>query len=266
MLKTAAGNAAKIGCFYGPTSMLDTTISIIRNAQILVEYCAWRGQNHDHSSWLSCQTRAALCQIPNEVVNGSLCKGNKSNFLRSPTKLPLAKFIRPAIGVRQRCYGFILEAYGPPVMKNTNLLIGDEGIGPQAGQPSMGREDDDDDDCVGFQRFSRPGQSSQMDEGGAPWHARLKICNLDRHSLCATIPKYGPPKSDPVAAALNGPVRQSLDASTLSTWRDVICRTCGKGTDLYSAKAKVWQGSNWEGGGTGTNCSNRSAGFFLRVH
>jgi hypothetical protein len=230
------------------------------------EYCGQRGENYDRIFWLSCQHQYSLGQISEEVADGLLCKGDRSNFLCSPTSFFLAQVICLLKGVRQRCYGFIPEAHGPHVMDTTNLIIGDGEIGPQAGQQSLGREDDDDDDCVGFQRFSRPGQSSQMDEEGAPWHDRLKICNLDRHSLCATIPKYGPPKHDPVAAAMSEPVRQFLDASTLSTWRDVISRTCGEGADLYPAKAKLCQGSSWEGGGIGTNCSNRSAGFFLRVH
>ena len=132
------------------------------------------------------------------------------------------------------------------VMKAAERLIGDGESGPQAGPPSMGREDDDDDDCVGFHKFSRLNRSSKMVEKGAQLRARLNICNLHTHSKCATIPKYGPPKRDPVAAAIIGTVRQSLDASTLSTWRDVISRTCGEGADLYSANAKVLQGSSWQ--------------------
>ena len=196
--------------------------------------------------WLLGQTYGFLGQISNEVADGLLCKGNKGNSLRSLTRRLLVKVIRSPNTVRQRCDGFIPEARRPFVMEITELLTGAREIGPQAGQTSMGREDDDDDDCVGFQRFSRLGQSSKMVEEGAPWHARLKICNLNEHNQCASIPKYGPPKRDPVAAAMSRPIRQSLDASTLNTWRDVISRTCREGADPYSAKAKEWQGSSWQ--------------------
>jgi hypothetical protein len=221
MLKNLTGNAAGMGYPQRFASMLGTTISIIGNAQILPEYCTQRGQNYYRSSWIFCQTRAFLRQIPGEVADGLLCKSKKNKFLRSRTRFLLRK-----------------------VMNTTNLLIGDGEIGPQAGPPSMGREDDDDDDCVGFHRFSRLNPSSKMVEERAQSHARLNICNLHNHSQCATIPKYGPPKRDPVAAAISGPVRQLLDASTLSTWRDVISRTCGEGADLYSAKTKVWHGNS----------------------
>ena len=179
-------------------------------------------------------------------VFGLFRKGNKSNFLRSRTNFSLAKVICLLTGVRQRCHGFIPEAPGPLVMRTTNLLIGDGESGPQAGPASMGREDDDDDDCVGFHKFSRLNQSSGVVEKGAQLQARINICNLHKHSRCATIPKYGPPKRDPVAAAMSRPIRQSLDASTLNTWRDVISRTCREGADPYSAKAKEWQGSSWQ--------------------
>ena len=216
--------------------------------------------------WLLGQTHVLLGQIFNEVADGLLCKGDKSNFLRSPTRFSLTKIIRSPNGVRQRCDDFVPEARKPVVMEITGFLIGDREIGPQAGKASMGREDDDDDDCVGFQRFSRLGQSRKMVEDGAQWHDTLNICNFHEHSLCATIPKYGPPKRDPVAAALTEPVKHSLDASTLSIWRDVINRTCGEGADFRFLETKVRQGSGWKSGGTGTNCYDQGAGCCLRTH
>jgi hypothetical protein len=275
-----ANKESELDRLYSWANVLDTTrfsknifhsFGSTSEAQIFLECCTRRGQNYDRSSWIWCQTRASLGQISDDFADGLLCKDNKSNFLRSPNRISLAEVIRLLEGVRLRCYGFIPEAHRPLFVKTTNLLIGDGESGPQAGPPSMGREDDDDDDCVGFHRFSRLNRSSKMVEAGAQWHTRLNVCNLHKHSQCATIPKYGPPKRDPVAAAISGPVRQSIDASTLSTWRDVISRTCGEGADLYSTEAKVWQGSSrqgssWQGGGIRTNCTNRSAGFFLRAH
>lgn len=41
-------------------------------------------------------------------------------------------------------------------VKVCSRIIRNKDLGPDTGEPNIGREDDDDDNCVGFHRFSGP--------------------------------------------------------------------------------------------------------------
>lgn len=131
------------------------------------------------------------------------------------------------------------EALDRTMTKISRGLIGDEGIGPLAGKPSMGREDDDDDDCVGFRRLSpKASHGSGLHYEIAGLLAGASSQHLGVGGLCGVVPKYGPPKRDPVAAAISTPLMHPTQESTLNMWRGAIARTCGAGTGPNAGKWK----------------------------
>jgi hypothetical protein len=146
----------------------------------------------------------------------------------------------------QRVYGIFPDVRESKIVKISDPFIGDEGIGPNFGKLNMGREDDDDDNCVGFRRFSGLGNRNNALCHGGGHHGKFCENDIQVSDLHGVIPKFSPPKRDPVAAAIGGHVKRSADETTLAIWRDAIARTCGRNIGFGPTATKKGKEIDWK--------------------
>jgi hypothetical protein len=125
----------------------------------------------------------------------------------------------------------------------SDMFVGDEGFGPNFGGLEMGREEDDDDDCVGFHRLALSNDLANLLTGTWSRHALSNKARLPTGYLKGVIPKFGPPKRDPVAAKVDTTMNNPVDEKTLQAWRDAIARTCWEGIGMGSMKDE--KGAGW---------------------
>ena len=137
---------------------------------------------------------------------------------------------------------------------------GDQGIGPHAGKPGLGREDDDDDDCVGFRRLSdlkhRKGtlQGNRRSFRGQADKGKYRAGNVHPGQ-----PRYGPPYLGLVDMKPRKVVVNLPSASMVGIWREAIARTCGQ-RKMSNPPPLAWESAGKEGDGNNSICMGARGG------
>lgn len=120
------------------------------------------------------------------------------------------------------------EARDLGLTKGSDRNRGDQGIGPQAGKPSIGREDDDDDDVVGFRRLSDPKYQRRTLQGDRrSFRGRTDVLKYQAGDVHSKKPKSSPPYCGLIDANAGGIVVHSPSALIVAIWQEAIARTCG---------------------------------------